>query len=310
MQISFFFRNFVGAFDYTSKKALKDLFNIFLKNETVEVEELADYQVLLLDSYDPKPAMMAVTALTVYQLEHGYERGRFQMLLWAMSKRCSLSVRLRAIIGLLMICGYKDVRDEWALEQMADLLSYENEMAFDAWCTILMACKPETFDPNYAIMRPMYNSEPFTNSPEMYFQEFERGVVENIGDYEWRLAEIFFDTMNVCDSDKYVLMILLRQYLPVIVEQLKEQDIDLDALDDINLNFQQMMMISNGKDHLKPRKNELNPMENYVQQMYRFINASRHTSARLDKDKDALRKTMIDKMVVVGAEQNAEINAI
>lgn len=289
---------------------MKDLFDIFQRNESVEVDDLADYQVILLDRDQPTQATMAITALTLYQLEHGYDRGRFQMLLWAMSKNCSASIRMRAMVGLLLVCGYHDVRDEWALDQMAELLSYEHAMAFDAWCTILQMCKPQTYDPNYVIMRPMYNTEPFTNSPEMYFEPFMRGKVENLGDYEWKVAEMFFATMNVCDSDKYVLMILLRQYLPVIVEQLREQDVDLDTLDDININFQQMMMISNGKDHLKPQKNPLSELDNYMQQLYRFITISRHTSARLDKDVSALRKTMIDRMVVVGSNLRNEIEKI
>ena len=83
---------------------MKDLFHIFRTNEAVEVEDLADFQVILLDAEQPTQAAMAITALTLYQLEHGYDRGRFQMLLWAMSRHCAEVVRARALVGLLLIC--------------------------------------------------------------------------------------------------------------------------------------------------------------------------------------------------------------
>ena len=289
---------------------MKDLFNIFRTADTIGVEDLADYQVILLDTMDEKPAIMATTALTIYQLEHGYDRGRFQMLLWAMSKHCSIHVRIRAMVDLLLVCSRQNVTDEWALEQMAELLSYEHRLAFDAWCSILQSFNPEKYDPNYAILRSMYNVAPFKNSPELFFQPFERGEVENLDDYEWKVLELFLEAMNLCDSDKYLLTSFMKQYLPMIVQQLKEQDVDLESLDEINLNFQRMMMISNGEDHLQPRKYELDPIENYVQQFYRFIDASHQTSLHLTEDANQLIETMIGKMVVVGAKEIDTIEAI
>ena len=103
---------------------------------------------------------------------------------------------------------------------------------------------------------------------------------------------------------------ILKQYLPVIVEQLREQEIDLEQLEYVDINFQKMMMISNGKNHLQRRDAELTEVENYVQQLYRFIRLSRHTPLRLTEDLSELRNTMIDRMVVVGAEQIAEIENI
>ena len=282
---------------------MKDLFHIFQKSETVEVEDLADFQVILLDKEQPTQAAMAITALTLYQLEHGYERGRFQMLLWAMSKHCAEEVRARAMVGLLLICGRLNVTDQWALEQMAELLSYDNGLAFDAWVAILQTGKPETYDPNFEMVKPLYGTQAFTNAPELFFEPFERGKVEDLDEFEWRLVDLFFDAMNVCDSDKYALLLVLKQYLPVIVQQLKEQDIDIDSLEYVDLNFQRMMMISNGKHQLQRRDTELTPVENYVQQLYRFIRLSRHTPLRLSEDVTELRKTMIDRMVVVGAER-------
>ena len=79
---------------------MKDLFDIFRTREAVEVEDLADYQVILLDTEQPTQAAMAITALTLYQLEHGYDRGRFQMLLWAMSKHCANVLPISASIGI------------------------------------------------------------------------------------------------------------------------------------------------------------------------------------------------------------------
>lgn len=289
---------------------MKDLFNIFRTTEAVEVEDLADYQVILLDTEQPTQAAMAITALTLYQLEHGFDRGRFQMLLWAMSRHCADTVRARAIVGLLLICARLNVTDQWALEQMAELLSCDSQTAFDAWCTIMQISKPEVYDPNFAMVKPLYGTQPFTNSPELYFEPFERGKVEDLDDFEWRVVDLFFEAMNVCDSDKYALLLVLKQYLPMIVEQLKEQDIDLDSLEYVDMNFQRMMMISNGKHMLQKRDTELTPVENYVQQLYRFIRLSQHTPLRVTEDMNELRKTMIDKMVVVGAAQIAQIEAI
>lgn len=289
---------------------MKDLFDIFRKTESVGVEELADYQVILLDTEQPTQAAMAITALTLYQLEHGYDRGRFQMLLWAMSRHCAEYVRARAIVGLLLICGRLNVTDEWALDQMAELLSFENELAFETWVAILQTTKPEVYDTNLEMVAPIYNMAPFTNAPELYFQPLLRGQVENLDDFEWKVAELFFETMNVCDSDKYALLIILKQYIPVITQELREQDIDIDSLESINLNFQRMMMISNGKNNLKGRDTELSPVENYVQQLYRFIRLSRHTPLRVSENMSALRNTMIDRMVVVGAEQRKFIEGI
>ena len=289
---------------------MKDLFNIFRTNEAVEVEDLADFQVILLDTDDSLPAAMAITALTLYQLEHGYDRGRFQMMLWAMSKHCPMEVRIRAMVGLLLICGWLDVKDSWALDQMAELLSYEYDLAFDAWRAILQTAKPDKYDPNYVMVSPLYGTPPFTESPELFFEPFERGRVENLDDYEWKVMELFYEAMNLCDSDKYALLLILQRYMPAIVEQLKEQDIDIDSLEEVSINFQKLVMFSNGNHKLQRLAYELSPPEQYVQQLYRFINLSRHTPLRWSVDMQALRQTMIDKMVVVGSAQIAAVEAI
>lgn len=289
---------------------MKDLFNIFQKSEAVEVEDLADFQVILLDTEEPTQAAMAITALTLYQLEHGYDRGRFQMLLWAMSKHCADEVRVRAMVGLLLICGRLNVKDDWALDQMAELLSYEHELAFDAWCAILQTGKPEVYDPNFEMVRPIYGVPPFSNSPELFFQPFERGKVEDLDDYEWKLVELFFQAMNVCDSDKYALLIILKRYLPAIVQHLQSEDIDIDQLEYIDMNFQQMMIITNGKNKLQRNTRELSPAEQYVQQLYRFLMLSHQTPVRISENISDLRKTIIDRMVVVGTAQIATIEAI
>lgn len=274
------------------------------------MEDLADFQVILLDTEQPTQAAMAITALTIYQLEHGYDRGRFQMLLWAMSRHCAEVVRARAMVGLLLICSRLNITDQWALEQMAELLSYESEMAFEAWVAILKTGKPEVYDQNLDMVRPLFNAQSFADSPEMFFEPLERGKVENLDDFEWRVTEMFFRSLNVCDSDKYALLLVLKQYLPVIVEQFKAQDIDLDALDHMDIDLQRVMMISNGKHTLHSRKTALTEVENYVMQLYRFIRLSHHTQLRLSEDIHQLRHTMIDRMVVVGAAQSAQIEAI
>jgi hypothetical protein len=289
---------------------MKDLFDIFRTREAVEVEDLADYQVILLDTEQPTQAAMAITALTLYQLEHGYDRGRFQMLLWAMSKHCANVVRARAIVGLLLVCARLNVTDEWALEQMAELLSFESELAFDAWVAILQTGKPKVYDPNLEMVKPIYGMQPFTKAPELFFEPFEREQLGEMDEFEWRLADMFFETMNVCDSDKYALLVILKQYLPVIVEQLREQEIDLEQLEYVDINFQKMMMISNGKNQLQRRDAELTEVENYVQQLYRYIRLSRHTPLRLTENLSELRNTMIDRMVVVGKEKRDEIENI
>lgn len=289
---------------------MKDLFNIFRSNEVVEVDDLADYQVELIDTEDPYPAAMAVTALTLYQLEHGYDRGRFQMIQWALSSRCADVVQVRAMIGLLLICSRQNIKDEWVLEQMAELLSYHNELAYESWYAILTTFKQSVYDPNYAIVKSLYNVPPFTEEPQFYFEPFDRGVVENLDDFEWKISEMFFRTLNVCDSDMYCLMLFLKQFLPAIAKQLKDEDIDIDSLDNIEIKFQQMMMISNGKDHLQPREEELSEIENYVQQLYRFITLSRHTPLRLSENMQQLRHTMIDRMIVVGIDRKSEIDGI
>lgn len=291
---------------------MKDLFHIFRTNEAVEVEDLADYQVILLDTEQPTQAAMAITALTLYQLEHGFDRGRFQMLLWAMSRHCPEVVRARAIIGLLLVCGRLNVTDPWALEQMAELLSYDSDMAYEAWCAILQTAKPEVYDTNLEMVKHFYSMPPFSNSPELFFQPFERGQVEDLDDYEWKMVQLFFRTMNVCDCDKYAMLFLLRQYLPTIVEQLKEQEIDIDSLELIDINIQQVMMIAQGKTNarLPRRTKELTPVENYVQELYRFIRLSSHTPLRLTENIGDLRNTMIDRMVVVGAERRKQIDNI
>lgn len=289
---------------------MKDLFTIFRANETVEVEDLADYQVALIDTEDPVQAAHAVTAITLYQLEHGYDRGRFQMLQWALSNRCADIIQARAMVGLLLICARFDLRDEWVLEQMADVLSYHDEFAYDAWLSILRTTKPEKYDPNFEIIKSLYNVSPFTEDPTLFFEPFDRGVVENLDDYEWKLTELFFHTLNSCDSDMYVLLIFLKQFLPSIAHQLKSDDIDIEALDYVDIKFQQMMMISNGKDHLQVREEELTETENYVQQLYRFIRLSHFTHLQASASMDVLRKTMIDRMIVVGAERKAEVENI
>ena len=109
--------------------------------------------------------------------------------------------------------------------------------------------------------------------------------------------------MNVCDSDKYALLLILKRYLPAIVQQLSEQDIDIESLEFIDMNFQQMIMIGNGSHKLQRNTRELTPAELYVQQLYRFMLLSHLTPVRVSENVNELRKTMIDKMVVVGAER-------
>ena len=286
---------------------LKDLFDIFRKSEIIEVEDLADYQVALLDTEEPMQAAGAVTALTLYQLEHGYDRGRFQMIQWAMSTRCADIIQARAIVGLLLICARQKIRDPWVLEQMADVLSYHNEFAYEAWIAILQSTKPEQYDPNFEVVKALYDTQLFANHPNMYFELFDRGVVEELDDFEWKLAEMFFKTMNLCDSDMFAIMLLLKQYMPAIANQLKEEDIDLDALDNVDIKFQQMMMISNGKSQLQPLGEELTETENYVQQLYRFMKLSKSTPLRVSDSMAALRNTMIDRMIAVGIERQKEL---
>ena len=289
---------------------MKDLFDIFHHAETIEVDDLADYQVALLDTEEPMQAADAVTALTLYQLEHGFDRGRFQMLQWAMSSRCADIVQARAIVGLLLICARLNIDDRWVLEQMADVLSYNDEFAYEAWVAILQSTKPERYDPNLELVKALYNTDTFLKNPKMFFEPFDRGVIEELDDYEWKLVELFFKTMNLCDSDMYALLQLLVQYLPAIANQLRNEEIDIDDLEYMDIKFQQLVSISNGRNHLQVRQEELTETENYVQQLYRFISLSRQTPLRVSEKKDDLRRTMIDRMVVVGAERKAEVEGI
>ena len=116
--------------------------------------------------------------------------------------------------------------------------------------------------------------------------------------------------MNLCDSDKYALLLILQRYLPAIVHQLKEQDIDIDSLEYVDMNFQKMVMLSNGNQRLQRLAHELSPAEQYVQQLYRFLSLSRLTYLRPSEDVTALRKTMIDKMVVVGTERRKVLEGL
>jgi len=289
---------------------VKDLFDIFLHAETIEVDDLADYQVALIDTEDPYPAAMAVTALTLYQLEHEYDRGRLQMILWALSTRCADEVQVRAMVGLLLIIAHNGINNTWVLEQLADVLSYHDELAYDAWMTLLEMTKPEVYDHNYAVLKDMYNTHLFTEHPKMFFEPFERGIVEDLDDYEWKLAELFFRALNVCDSDMYVMMLLLKQFLPSLAQQLKDDDIDLESMEDMDIKFQQMMMISNGKDHIIPREEELSEVENYVMQLYRYINLSPHSKIQKGKNIRDLRSSMVDRMIIVGAARKLEAEEI
>ena len=144
----------------------------------------------------------------------------------------------------------------------------------------------------------------------MFFLPFLRGKIENLDDYEWKLAELFFKTLNVCDSDKYALLMILKQYMPAIVQQLREQDIDIDDLALIDVNFQQMIMLGNGRNRLQRNTRELTPAEQYVQQLYRFLLLSHQTPVRVSEDINELKKTMISRMVVVGKARIAEIENI
>lgn len=289
---------------------MKDLYEIFRKNEVLDVDNVADYQVSLLDKEDPWQAAMAVTGLTLYQLEHGCDRGRFQMLLWALKENCAEVVRIRALVGLVLICGRLKVVDEWALEQMADVLSYNSEEAFDAWRAIMQSSKSEKHDPNFVMLKSVYARPPFINDEKIFFQPFEHGRVDQLEDDEWHLAESLFGTMHLCDCDKYAMLLSMQRYIPMLVKQLRAQGVEPDDLDVMNISIGQIEMIpDNMRDQFK-RMTATTPIQNYVQQLYRFIRLSPHTPLRPTEDMNELRRTMIDKMIVVGANRIAELSAI
>ena len=140
---------------------MKDYFHIFCTRPMIEVDDQSDFQVLLQDEVDTTPACLAVTALTLYQLEHGFDRGRMQMLIWAMNAHCSKDVRLRARVGVILVMAVHDVRDSWALDQLAECISYEALHFYDAYRAILQIfTRNDEFDVNYLLFQMIYGLPP------------------------------------------------------------------------------------------------------------------------------------------------------
>lgn len=270
---------------------------------------MADYQIALIDESNPLEAARAVTALTLYLLEHEFDRGRFQMLLWALSNRCNETVQARAMVGLQLICALQNPTGGWILEQMADVLSYHDEMAYECWCALLESVNPDRFDPNFALMAPMYNIDVFQNNPYLYFELFDRGIVEEFDDFEWKLMEMFFSNWNLCDSDMFALLLMIKQYLPTIAHQLRENEVNIEDLEFMDIRFDQMVHITDGRHNLTQLDADLSIAENYVQQLYRYIKLSKQMTMKMWTEAD-LVQTMMQHMIIVGAERKNEAEEI
>jgi len=280
---------------------MKDYFHIFFTRPMIEVEDQSDFQVLLQDEVDTTPACMAVTALTLYQLEHGYDRGRMQMLIWAMNIHCSKDVRLRARTGLILVMAVHDVRDTWALEQLAECISYEPAACYDAYRAILQIfTRNEEFDVNYLLFQMFYGMPPFSKSPDLFFRPFERGQVEQLSDEDWTFANALTQAWHLCDSDRFALLLMLMPQLDSLRASLMEQNVNPEELAEMQIHVERLANLSGEMKRAVLRMTKGSPVTDYVQQLYRFTNAHKlpHTINR---------NTLVDKMLVVDQQQTNEL---
>ena len=277
---------------------MKDYFQIFSTNPAIEVDDQSDFQILLQDSVDTTPACMAVTALTLYQLEHGYDRGRMQMLIWAMNPHCPKDVRLRARIGVILVMAVCNVRDSWALEQLAEIISYEPNSCYEAYRAILQIfTRNEEFDVNYILFQMFYGMPPFSKSPELFFKPFERGQVEQLSDEDWSFANALTRAWHLCDSDRFALLLMLMPQLDHLRASFMQQNVDPEELADMQIHVERMTNLSGEMQRAVLRMTKGSPLTDYVQQLYRFTNAHKHFPHTLTRD------TFIDKMLVVDQNQ-------
>ena len=281
---------------------MKDYFQIFRTHPMIEVDDQSDFQVLLQDEVDITPACMAVTALTLYQLEHGYDRGRMQMLMWAMNKHCQKAVRMRARVGVILVMAVYDIQDEWALEQLSECISFEPSACYEAYRSILQIfTRNNDFDVNYMLFQMLYAVPPFSNSPELFFQPFQRGRVENLSDSDWSFADAITKTWHLCDSDRFALLIMLMPQLGKLRSTLEEQNVDVEALADMQLHIERLNTMSGDMKRMVLRMTKGSPVSDYVQQLYRFTNANSQYLHPIH------RNTFIDKMLVVDLNQKKEL---
>lgn len=277
---------------------MKDYFHIFSTHPSIEVDDQSDFQVLLQDEVDTTPACMAVTALTIYQLEHGYDRGRMQMLFWALNTHCRKSVRMRARIGIIFVMANLDVRDRWALEQLAECISYEPDACYEAYRAILQIfTRNEEFDVNYLLFQMIYGMPPFSKSPDLFFRPFARGQVENLSDEDWTFASSLTKAWHLCDSDRFALLLMLMPQLDSLRATLMEQNIDPEALADMQIHVERLASLSGEMKRAVLRMTKGSPLTDYVQQLYRFIQA--HPQYRHNLQ----RQTMTDRMLIVDRQQ-------
>ena len=281
---------------------MKDYFHIFCTRPLIEVDDQSDFQVLLQDEVDTTPACLAVTALTLYQLEHGFDRGRMQMLIWAMNAHCSKDVRLRARVGVILVMAVHDVRDSWALDQLAECISYEALHFYDAYRAILQIfTRNDEFDVNYLLFQMIYGLPPFSKSPELFFKPFARGQVESLSDEDWAFASALTKTWHLCDSDRFALLLMLMPQLESLRATLMEQNVDPEVINEMQIHVERLASLPGEKRRAVLRMTQGSPLTDYVQQLYRFINAQKPLATPLT------RNTFVDKMIVVDSQQINEL---
>lgn len=281
---------------------MKDYFRIFRTQPLIEVDDQSDFQILLQDEVDTTPACMAITALTLYQLEHGFDRGRMQMLIWAMNAHCSKSVRLRARTGVILVMAAHDVHDTWALEQLAECISFEPEACYEAYKALLQIfTRNEEYDVNYLLFQMFYAMPPFSKSPELFFQPFARGQVEQLSDDDWKFANALTQAWHLCDSDRFALLLMLMPQLDSLRASLMEQNVDPDELAEMQIHVERLANLSGEMKRAVLRMTTGSPVSDYVQQLYRFIQAHKPYQHALTRD------TLVDKMLVVDQNQINEL---
>ena len=281
---------------------MKDYFHIFCTRPLIEVDDQSDFQVLLQDEVDTTPACLAVTALTLYQLEHGFDRGRMQMLIWAMNAHCSKDVRLRARVGVILVMAVHDVRDSWALDQLAECISYEALHFYDAYRAILQIfTRNDEFDVNYLLFQMIYGLPPFSKSPELFFKPFARGQVESLSDEDWAFASALTKTWHLCDSDRFALLLMLMPQLDSLRATLMEQNVDPEVINEMQIHVERLASLPGEKRRAVLRMTQGSPLTDYVQQLYRFINAQKPLATPLT------RNTFVDKLIVVDSQQINEL---
>ncbi len=308
-----------------------DIFDLYHNTPVLSEEDCADFLVYTQDSTSPDDGAMAVAGLTLSLLEGQWSAERMLLLIKAYPQACSVMIRERAIVGLLMcMMKYSAVlREQYdLLDRIQEILTDDPELCFTALCNIARTAQVkhlEKFNQELAKeIMPLMN--------QVGLDEFYDVIRKHQSDME-RIARMHLDQNFLIFKNSYQIPFFRERianwFLPWDDDQLQnvqeEEREQLQGLLDLwpmcdSDKYALIGMSSMIRNTLKGQlqgdlMGQMDALghadivtNGYVQQLYRYFRLSSFTNSTPFDLVNYLRETIVYRLVVIGERAKRAIN--